>query len=180
MTKTVVAFIVACLATVLVVGCGGSQSEEDRIVARIQSLLADANREDLNATMSNYSFDYCDDVDFCGGGNYNQERDCWINTFTDPLSRVQFSDLRVTDVQVSQAQNEGYIDAIVHFRVFDQFNNLIGEDDYSFRMWMREEGTRWVMWGDGNCTDSPTSPAQKWKDRIGKTTKTGSPATRKR
>ena len=83
-------------------------------------------------------------------------------------------------MQVSQSQNEGYIDAIVHFRVFDQFNNLIGEDDYSFRMWMREENNRWVMWGDGNCVDTPTKAVQSWKDRIGKQTKTGSPTTRKK
>ena len=180
MTKTVLAFVAACVATIFAVGCGGSQSDEDRIVARIQSLLADANRESIGDTMSNYSFDYCDDVDFCGGGTFQQERDCWINTFTDPTSSVQFSNLRVLDVQVNQAQTEGYIDAIVHFRVFDQFNNLIGEDDYSFRMWMRLENNRWVMWGDGNCTDSPMKGVQKWKDRIGKETKTGSPTVRKK
>jgi hypothetical protein len=70
--------------------------------------------------MSNYSFDYCDDVDFCGGGTFQDERDCWVNTFTDPNTFVRFSNLRVLDVQLNQNQTEGFVDATVHFIVFDE------------------------------------------------------------
>ena len=180
MVKTLLAFLAACVVTVFVVGCGGSGSDEDRIVSRIQSLLADANREDLNDTMANYSLDYCDDVDFCGGGTYQDERDCWLNTFTDPQTSVRFSDLEVVNVQVNPQGTEGFIDATVHFVVLDQFGGVIAEDDYSFRMFMVKENGQWLMWGDGNCagSDAPKQP-MKWKDRVGKDTKTGSPATRK-
>ncbi|MEO7453346.1 MAG: hypothetical protein ABIV13_01125 [Fimbriimonadales bacterium] len=180
MAKTIFAFIAACAVTIFAVGCSGSQTDNDRIVARIQSLLNDANSENISSTMSNYSFDYCDDVDFCGGGDYQDERNCWIDTFTDPTTSVRFSNLRVIDVEVNQAQTEGYIDAIVHFTVFDEFGGFIAEDDYSFRMFMIKEGTRWVMWGDGNCVDSPLKGLLKWKDKVGKATKTGTPETRKR
>jgi hypothetical protein len=178
MFRILILFIIAATATVFVVGCGGSRSDSDRIIARIESLLADANRESIGDTMSNYSFDYCDDVDFCAGGTYQDERDCWINTFGDPQTFVRFSNLRVIDVEVNEQLGQGYIDAIVHFTVYDEFGGVIGSDDYSFRMWMREENDRWLMWGDGNCVDSPMKGVQKWKDRIGKETKTGSPATR--
>lgn len=180
MLKTVLAFVAACAVTIFAVGCGGSQSAADQILERIQSLLADANRESIGDTMENYALDYCDDVDFCSGGTYQEERDCWVNTFNDPTTFVRFSNLRVLDVQVNQAQTEGYIDAIVHFIVYDQSGGFIGEDDYSFRMYMIKAGTRWLMWGDGNCNDSPLKAAQNWKERIGKVTKAGTPETRKR
>ena len=170
MKKPIFAFVAACLVAIFAVGCGGSSSETDRIVDRIRSLISDANREDLTDTMRNYSLDYCDDVDFCGGGTYEDERDCWINTFNDPLSSVRFSNLRVLDVQMNQAQTEGYIDAVVHFTVYDQFGNFVGEDDYEFRMFMIHQGNEWLMWGDGNCADSPRQPLMKWKDRVGKMT----------
>jgi hypothetical protein len=180
MIRTFVGFFLACLVVIVAVGCNGSGSIEDRIVDRIRSLLTAANREDIADTMRNYSLDYCDDVDFCGGGTYQDERDCWVNTFNDPTTFVRFSDLRVIDVQVNQQQNEGYIDATVHFIVYDQFGGFIGEDDYSFRMFMRLEGGQWLMWGDGGCFDSPRSAPKSWKDRIGKETKAGGPTTRGR
>ena len=179
MVKTLLAFFAACAVTIFAVGCGGSGSDEDRIISRIQSLLADANREDISDTMANYSFDYCDDVDFCGGGTYEDERDCWINTFTDPLTQVRFSDLRVSNVQVNPQGTEGFIDATVHFVVLDQFGGFIAEDDYTFRMFMTKEGGQWLMWGDGNCADSdgPKQP-MKWKDRVGKQSKVGNQSQR--
>jgi len=178
--KTIGGFFLACVAVIVAVGCNGSASAQDRIIDRIRNLLASANRENITDTMRNYSFDYCDDVDFCGGGTYQEERDCWLNTFDDPTSFVRFSDLRVIDVQVNQQQTEGYIDATVHFIVYDQFGGFIGEDDYSFRMFMILEGTEWLMWGDGGCVDSPRAAPRSWKDRIGKETKAGDPQTRRR
>jgi hypothetical protein len=180
MLKSIIAFIAACAVTIFAIGCGGSRSDVDRIVARIQSLLSDANNENISETMSNYSFDYCDDVDFCGGGTFQDERDCWVNTFTDPNTFVRFSDLRVLDVQLNQNQTEGFIDATVHFIVFDQFGGFIAEDDYTFRMFMIKEGTRWLMWGDGNCFDSPMKGFIQWKEKVGKETKAGGSTTRKR
>ncbi|MDQ2986330.1 MAG: hypothetical protein M3R13_06360 [Armatimonadota bacterium] len=141
------------------------EDPELQIVARIESLLADANSENITQTMENYSQNYCDDVDFCGGGTYQEERDCWVNTFTDPTSSVSFSNLRVVDVQVNQTKTEGYIDAIVHFTVRDQFGAVIGEDDYSFRMHMEKEFNEWVMIGDGNCADTIRNAIRKWTRR---------------
>jgi hypothetical protein len=179
MLKATLAFIVACTATVFIVGCNGSDSDVDRIIGRIQSLLSDANEEDISETMENYALDYCDDVDFCGGGTYQDERDCWLNTFN-ANTNVRFSDLRVQDVQVNQNKTEGYIDAVVHFVVLDQFGTIIGEDDYAFRMWMINANGTWLMWGDGNCVDGTGRTPPTWRERIGKPTKAGSPATRTR
>lgn len=177
--KIYIGFLLACAAVVALVGCGSSDSDEDRIIGRIQSLLAAANREDLQGTMRNYSLDYCDADDFCSGGTYQDERDCWDDVFNDPLSSVVFSDYRVLDVQINQTSTEGYIDAIVHFTVYDEFGNFVGEDDYSFRMFMINEGGEWLMWGDGGCFDSPQSGKHSWKDRLGKKTKAGGDTTRK-
>jgi len=169
----------ACAVVIVTVGCNSSSSVEDRIIGRISNLLAAANREDIVETMRNYSLDYCDKEDFCGGGTYNDERDCWISTFTNPLSSVRFSNLRVIDVQVNQQQTEGYIDATVHFIVYDEFGGVIDEDDYTFRMFMLLEGTEWLMWGDGvGCLDTPRAAPKSWKDRIGMETKAGGPQTR--
>lgn len=179
--KTILAFLAACAVVIFAVGCGGSGSDEDRIIDRIRSLISDANRESISDTMGNYSLDYCDDVDFCGGGNYQDERDCWVNTFTDPKSSVRFSDLRVLDVQLNQAQTEGYIDATVHFVVFDEFGGVIGENDYEFRMFMRREGNEWLMWGDGNCVDSAGKPAPSFREHLKRAVTKGlGPATRAR
>jgi hypothetical protein len=178
--KSIGGFFLACAIVIVAVGCNGSASVQDRIIDRIRNLLASANRENITDTMRNYSFDYCDDVDFCGGGTYQNERDCWINTFTDPNTFVRFSDMRVIVVQVNQQQTEGYIDATVHFVVYDEFGGFIGEDDYTFRMFMILESGQWLMWGDGNCFDSATSAPKTWKERIGKTTKADGPQTRSR
>ncbi len=176
--KTIVGFFLACAVVIVSVGCNGSASVQDRIIDRIRSLLNAANRESITDTMRNYSFEYCDAEDFCGGGTYQDERACWINTFEDPTSSVRFSDLRVIDVQVNQQQTEGYIDATVHFVVYDQFGGFIAEDDYTFRMFMIMEGTEWLMWGDGNCFDSPRTAPKSWKDRVGTETRAGGPQTR--
>lgn len=180
MKKTYIGFFLACVAVLVAVGCNSSKSVQDRIVDRIRNLLAAANRENITDTMRNYSFDYCDDVDFCGGGTYQEERNCWVTTFNDPLTSVSFGQLTVQDVQVNQAQTEGYIDAVVHFVVFDEFGVVIGEGDYSFRMFMILEGTEWLMWGDGLCANDSGKAKLTWKDRIGMATKAGEPATRKR
>ncbi|MDQ2985184.1 MAG: hypothetical protein M3R13_00510 [Armatimonadota bacterium] len=178
--KTILAFLAACAVVIFAVGCGGgSGSDRDRIIDRIRSLISDANREDISETMRNYSLDYCDDVDFCGGGNYQDERNCWVNTYTSPNSSVRFSDLRVLDVQVNQAQTEGYIDAVVHFIVFDEFGGVIGENDYEFRMFMTREGNEWLMWGDGNCEDSSGRPVPSFQEHLKRAVTKGlGPATR--
>lgn len=84
------------------------------------------------------------------------------------------------DVQVNQAKTEGYIDATVHFVVYDEFGGFLAEDDYTFRMFMVFEGSEWLMWGDGGCLDGPRSAPKSWKDRAGQSTKAEGPATRKK
>jgi hypothetical protein len=140
------------VVTLCVYGCGGGggggNGSGNPFFSRYQSLLNDAEDEDLDDTMSNYSFDFFHDCT-----DYDDVEDSWADLFDDPGVSVDYSELDITfwDIQ----GDEGYAEGTFHVRTDD--NGTITHDDPEFAMYFRREDGEWLLYGDQLCV-SPNAP----------------------
>jgi len=141
------------------VSCGGTGSP---LVARMQSFLAALNAENITSVMNSFSVDY-----FHDGQDWFDERDFWLGIFSAPGYSVRFSQLDVTDEQVSEPF--GFIDGFVHFREDD--NGFITEGDIPIGelfgvgsdtgMFYIREGGVWRFYGNQLVSKQPNK-ARSW------------------
>jgi hypothetical protein len=128
-------------------GGGGGNGSGDALVSRYQALLRDVEDQDLEDTMSNYSFDYFHDcIDF------DEEADFWDDLFSEPGLSIDIRDLDVTFTEIDG--NEGYAEGSFIIRIDDDGD--ITEEEAFFEMFFRREDGVWRLYGDQECSGTPT------------------------
>lgn len=147
------------LLAMTLIGCGGGGigGSNNALRNRYQALMNDINDEDLNDTMSNYSFDFFNDCQ-----DWQDVRDGWEDIFTTPNYHLELDDLQITfsDINGDFGVLEG------SFRSTENDNGFITEEIVDFAMdFVREDGT-WRLYGNQACDDAAKSQTLTKKEKV--------------
>lgn len=129
-------------------GGGGKNNGSNPLAQRYQALLNDAENEDLDDAMSNYSFDFLNDCE-----DYDDVENGLDGQFSTPNYSIDFRDLDVTFWEIDG--NLGYAEGTV--RVIETLDGDVEDDVLNFEMYFRRENGVWLLYGDQLCL-APVAP----------------------